>query len=156
MVTFGSQISLGEEYLKIPPLVWTLSIVLRLIGHFPAPRFGLGPEAEPAGTILETIRWKKLGGKWTSTAGFSYWDGLSKISVPVLSYAAAADRNDPPEGCKLIFDRLGSKDKIFIILGKNYRYSKDYDHVGMVVSTEAMAEVWPDVAGWLNDRSESV
>lgn len=153
MVTFGSQISLGDTYLKIPPVAWSLSLLMRIIGHLPAPTLGLGPEIEPAGVILETIRWKKLFGKWTDSQGKLYWDGLKGISVPIMAFAAAKDKNDPAEGCKIIYDQYGSRDKIFIVLGKNYRFSKDYDHVGMVVSREAQSEVWPDVAGWMKDRS---
>lgn len=153
MVTFGSQISLGDTYLKIPPVAWIISLILKMIGYFPAPKFGLGPEIEPAGVILETIRWKKLFGKWTDSKGKSYWDGLNDICVPVMSFAAAKDKNDPAQGCKIIHDQYGSRDKIFIILERNYRFSKDYDHVGMVVSKDAQTEVWPDVAGWMRDRS---
>jgi hypothetical protein len=153
IVTFGSQISLGDTYLKLPPLAWSLSLLLKIMGHLPAPKLGLGPEIEPAGVILETIRWKKLFGKWTDSDGTSYWDGLKKIEVPVMTFAAAKDKNDPAEGCKILHDQYSSRDKIFIILGRNYRFSKDYDHVGMVVSKEAQAEVWPDVAGWMRDRS---
>jgi pimeloyl-ACP methyl ester carboxylesterase len=152
MVTLGSQISLGDRYLKIPPVAWALSGLLRAIGYLPSPTFGLGPEIEPAGVILETIRWKKLFGKWTDTEGFSYWDGLRDITVPALTYAAAKDRNDPAEGCRRIHDAYGSADKIFILLGRSNRFSRDYDHVGMVVSREARAEVWPDIAGWMMDR----
>ena len=153
IVTFGSQISLGDRYLKVPPVVWSLSILMKLIGHLPAPKLGLGPEIEPAGVILETIRWKKLFGKWTDSSGKSYWDGLSDIEVPVMTFAAAKDKNDPAEGCKIIHQKYSSRDKIFIILGRNYRFSKDYDHVGMVISKEAQTEVWPDIAGWMRDRS---
>ena len=152
IVTFGSQISLGDRYLKIPPLAWTLSALLRVMGRFPAPAFGLGPEVESAGTILETIRWKKLGGRWTNSQGASYWDGLEKIKMPALTYAAADDKNDPPAGCRKIHKQLGSFDKMFMVLGKDAGFSKNYDHVGMVVSREAQQEVWPDVAGWLKDR----
>ncbi len=153
MATFGSQISLGDRYLKIPPVAWTLGLMLKLLGHLPAPRLGLGPEIEPAGVILETIRWKKLFGKWTDSQGRSYWDGIKDIEVPVITFAAGNDKNDPPEGCKIIHDLYGSKDKIFIILDKNHRFSKNYDHVGMIVSKAAQKEVWPDLAGWLRDRS---
>jgi poly(3-hydroxyalkanoate) synthetase len=152
MVTFGSQISMGDGYLKIPPVAWTLSAILKLLGNFPAPAFGLGPEIEAAGTMLETIRWKKFRGKWTSSEGVSYWDGLDKIKIPVLTYAAANDKNDPPAGCRKIHKCLGSLDKMFMVLGKDAGFSKDYDHVGMVVSKEAQEEVWPDLSGWLKDR----
>lgn len=152
LITFGSQISMGDGYLKIPPVAWTLSAFVRLMGNFPAPKLGLGPEIESAGTIMETIRWKKFRGKWTTSEGVSYWDGLEKIKMPVLTYAAADDKNDPPIGCRKIHKRLGSIDKMFMVLGKDTGFSKDYDHVGMVVSKEAQEEVWPDLVGWLKDR----
>jgi pimeloyl-ACP methyl ester carboxylesterase len=152
LITFGSQISLGDRYLKIPPVAWTLSTLLRVMGNFPAPKFGLGPEIESAGTMIETIRWKKFRGKWTNSEGGSYWDDLEKIKMPVLTYAAAIDKNDPPAGCRKIHKRLGSIDKMFMVLGKDTGFTKDYDHVGMVVSKEAQEEVWPDLAGWLKDR----
>ena len=72
--------------------------------------------------------------------------------MPVLTYAAADDKNDPPAGCRKIHKKLGSIDKMFLVLGKDAGFSRDYDHVGMVVSREARQEVWPDVAGWLKDR----
>lgn len=152
IITFGSQISFGDGYLKIPPVVWTLSLLLKIMGNFPAPKFGLGPEIEPAGTILETIRWKKLFGKWTDSEGTSYWEGLNRIEMPALMYAAAKDKNDPAAGCRKIHKQLGSIDKMFMVLGKDNGFSKDYDHVGMVVSKEAQEEVWPDLVGWLKDR----
>jgi pimeloyl-ACP methyl ester carboxylesterase len=152
MVTFGSQITMGDGYLKIPPVAWSLSAILKLLGNFPAPAFGLGPEVEAAGTMLETIRWKKFRGKWTNSEGVSYWKGLEEIKIPVLTYAAANDKNDPPAGCRKIHKRLGSLDKMFMVLGKDAGFSKDYDHVGMVVSKEAQQEVWPDLSGWLKDR----
>lgn len=152
MVTFGSQISFGDTYLKIPPLTWILRLLLRIVGYLPAPKLGLGPEIEPAGVILETIRWKKLFGKWTNSEGDSYWPGLNDIRIPVMSFAAADDKNDPAEGCRLIHDEYGSRDKAFFVLGIRDGFVKDYDHVGMVVSKEAQSEVWPKVGGWMRER----
>lgn len=151
-ITFGSQISFGDVYLKVPPVSWVLSALIKGRGNFPAPRFGLGPEMESAGTMLEIFRWKKLFGKWTNSEGMSYWEGLNQIEMPALTYAAANDKNDPATGCRKIHKRLGSIDKMFMVLGKDNGFSKDYDHVGMVVSKEAQAEVWPDIVGWLKDR----
>jgi hypothetical protein len=41
---------------------------------------------------------------------------------------------------------------MIMVLGKDSGFSKDYDHIGMVVSKEAQKEVWPDLSGWLKDR----
>lgn len=152
IVTFGSQISQGDRYLKIPLAAGCLSVLVRLLGYLPAPKMGLGPEIEPAGVIRETIGWKKLGGKWCNSEGFSYWDGLADIKVPVLSLAAAADKSDPPAGCRRLHDRLGSGEKAFVVLGTQTGFSMDYDHVGMVVSRTAREEVWPYVTMWLENH----
>ncbi|MFZ5571320.1 MAG: alpha/beta fold hydrolase [Thermodesulfobacteriota bacterium] len=155
VVTFGSQISHGDRYLKIPPVVWIVSLLMKMLGHLPAPRLGLGPEIEPAGVILETIRWKKWRGEWTASDGRSYWDGLGGIKTPVMTVAAADDKNDPAEGCLQFHERYGSRDKAFVVLGIKEGFRKDYDHVGMVVSKEAQVEVWPKVASWLMEREKT-
>ncbi len=152
MVTFGSQISLGDCYLKIPPLAWIIALLLKILGHLPAPKLGLGPEIEPAGVILETIRWKKLFGKWTDSNGRSYWEGLQDIRIPVLTFAAANDKNDPAEGCRILHECYAGRDKTFLVLGKAGGFAKDYDHVGMVVSKEAQVEVWPRISQWIKER----
>ncbi len=152
VVSFGSQITHGDRYLKFPPLAWALTAALRMSGRFPAPWLGLGPEPEAAGTMIEIIGWKKFRGQWRTSDGRSYWDGLADITVPVMTYAAADDKNDPPAGCRKIHKLLGSADKMFMTLGRDTGFSKDYDHVGMVVSKAAQKEVWPDLVGWLKDR----
>jgi len=152
LVTFGSQISKGDVYLKIPPVAWAAKTALKLLGYFPAPAMGLGPEVESAGTMIEIIRWKQLGGRWTDSRGFSYWDGLAAVTVPILGLAAAADKNDPPEGCRMTLDRMGSRDKTFVLLGKSDGFAIDYDHVGMVVGKTAVTEVWPRVTDWMEAR----
>lgn len=146
LVTFGSQISKGESFLKIPGVAWICSVILKSMGCFPAPRLGLGPEVEAAATMIEVIGWKKLRGKWTNSEGFCYWDGMSGIRIPVHAFAGAADKSDPPIGCRRMFDRIGSRDKTFTILGKKGGFLIDYDHIRMIVSKESEREIWPVVA----------
>lgn len=149
---FGAQITGGETYLKIPPLAWLSSSLLRVLGRIPAQRLGLGPEPEPAGEMLEFIRWKKRGGRWEDSRGFSYWEGLRGVSTPVFAVAAQRDKNDPPEGCRRLMDAFGSPDKKFVLLARKEGFSKDYDHIGMIVSKEAAREVWPLLADWMDER----
>lgn len=149
---FGAQISYGERFLKVPPLAWFLTLLLRVLGKVPSQRLGLGPEPEPAGEMLEFIRWKRLGGRWEDSDGESYWSGLAKVSVPLISLAGAEDRNDPPAGCRILLDAFGGQDKEFVILSRDHGFQKDYDHIGMVVSKEAAQEVWPLLAKWMDNR----
>jgi len=152
LFTFGSQISRGESFLKIPGVAWVCSKIIEGIGYFPAPRLGLGPEIEAAAATVEMISWKKFLGKWTNSEGFCYWDGMEGIRIPFSAFAGAADKSDPAEGCRILYDSLGSPDKTFTILGKKRGFLKDYDHTGMIVSKEAQEEIWPMVLGLLESH----
>lgn len=150
--TFGSQIRDGEKFLRVPGVVPVLAALLRAMKEFPAPRFGLGPEVEPAGEMIEFLRWKGWRGRWASSAGHDYERGLGAVRVPVISFAGAADEADPPAGCGALLGACGGDDKTFVTLGRDAGYTRDYGHVDMVVSKEAAAEVWPVLARWLEAR----
>jgi len=149
---FGAQLAGGERFLRMPPLAFLSEALLKVLGRVPARLLGLGPEAEPAGEMLEFIRWKKRGGRWEDSRGFSYRDGLKAVETPVLAVAGAADRNDSPAGCRELLDDFGSRDKRFVLLARGEGFSKDYDHIGMIVSKEAALEVWPLLADWMDER----
>ncbi len=149
---FGAQIDMGDGYLRVPPVAWLASALLRLMGRLPAPRLGLGPEPEPAGEMLEFVRWKKRGGRWEDSKGLSYREGLGNVQLPVLAVAADQDRNDPPEGCRKLLEAFGGSDKRFVLLSRENGFETNYDHIGMIVSREAAVEVWPLLADWLNEH----
>lgn len=152
LVVLGSQIAGGDRILKLPPVTWLLRLLVTVLGHFPAPRLGLGNEVEPPGELLEYIRWKGLGGRWETQDGRPYAEGLRNVTAPLLAFAAPNDRNDPPEGCRAIFEQTAASDREFVLLARAEGFSTDYDHVGMVVSKAAQAEVWPRIAAWLDAR----
>ena len=83
-----------------------------------------------------------------------YWKDLEKVSAPVLSVAAGNDKNDPPEGCRTLLNAFGSRDKRFVILSRKEGFSRDYDHIGMIVSKEAAREVWPLLTTWMDERRQ--
>ncbi|MEZ4577157.1 MAG: hypothetical protein R2875_03855 [Desulfobacterales bacterium] len=66
----------------------------------------------------------KNSGQMDHFGRVSYWDSLEDITVPVMTYAAASDKNDPPAGCRKIHKRLGSTDKMFMVLGKDTGFQK--------------------------------
>ena len=145
---FGTQIDEGERYLGFPGVASAISALLRLMGRLPAARLGLGPENEPAGEMLEMLRWK-VTGRWRSPDGIDFREALERITVPVRAFAGAADRNDPASGCRRLLDRVGSQHKRFTLLGREGGFSRDYGHVDMLVSKAAQREVWPLLLDWL-------
>lgn len=145
---FGSQVSRTYWPLKIPPVQWSGRLLLKPFEHISGPRFKRGPEDEPIGLVLESMRWHGLFGRFGERDN-NWWDGLKAVEVPVLAVAATGDHQDPEWACRMLFDQIGSQYKEFLCLGRRHGFSEDFDHVQMLVSKAAQREVWPRVADWL-------
>ena len=148
-VVLGANISAGDIWIRndvLRGLVWTL---LTVVGGVPARAFRLGPESESRAYVLDFVRWKRPGGRWETLDGRSYWEGVREIEEPLLAIAAAADTSDPEQGCRELYDALGSPDKRYLLLGRETGFSHDYGHVEMIVGRQAPQEVWPEIACWL-------
>lgn len=154
-VVLGANMTEGDDWLKRPlprAAAWTL---LTLVGRVPARLFGLGPEPESRGYMLDFYHWKGPGQGWLTRDGRDYWEGIHNAQVPLLAFAAANDKSDPVPGCRQMFDAAGSPDKEWVLLGKAQGFSRDYEHVEMIVSKPASEEVWPRIAHWLDVHADT-
>ncbi|KWT12612.1 MULTISPECIES: alpha/beta fold hydrolase [Pseudomonas syringae group] len=150
---FGSQVSRSYWPLKIPPLQWSARLLLRSFTHVSGPRFKRGPEDEPVGLVLESLRWQGLFGRFGERDNH-WWAGLCEVQVPVLAVAAVGDQQDPEWACRMLFDQIGGdQPKQFLCLGREHGFSEDFGHVQMLVSKAAQQQVWPRVIDWLRERS---
>lgn len=149
-VVLGANISEGDDWLKRTLPRTAAWILLTALGRVPARLFGLGPEPESRGYMLDFYRWKGSNPQWLTAEGRDYWAGVRRIRVPLLAFAAANDKSDPATGCRVLFDAVGSEKKAWVLLGIEQGFSKDYGHVEMIVSKAASKEVWPRIAGWLD------
>lgn len=152
VAVFGTQISEGEAYLKNRFVAGTVKAAIDLVGRFPAPLLGMGPEVEPPGEMAELIGWKAEG-RWTDSSGRSYWDGLAELELPFRAYAGAGDETDPPVGCEQLFREVGSDRKSYQLLSKDEGFSRDYGHAEMIASRAASQDVWPDLLEWLTEHA---
>jgi len=148
---FGSQITRTYWPLKVPPLTWSTRLLLKRFEHVSGPRFKRGPEDEPMGIILESMRWHGLFGRFGDKKD-DWWAGLRHVEVPTLCVAATGDHQDPEWACRELFEQIGSEEKEFLCLGREYGFTEDFGHVQMLVSKAAQAQVWPRVVDWLNRR----
>jgi len=149
-VILGANITEGDEWLKKTLPRTAAWVLLTVLGRVPSAVFGLGPEPESRGYMLDFLRWKGPDADWRTADGRDYWDGIRRAKVPLLAFAAANDTMDPVPGCRFLFDAVGSDDKEWILLGTARGFSKDYGHIEMIVSKEARAEVWPRIGDWLD------
>ncbi len=147
---FGCQVSRSHWPLKIPPLEWIGRLLLKRLGQVSGARLKRGPEDEPAGVMIEAMRWNGLFGRF-GDAKHDWWKGLANVDVPLLAVSAAGDRQDPDWACRKLFEQVGSEHRHYLCLGHRQGFSSDFGHVEMLVSKVAQAEVWPRVERWLQD-----
>lgn len=147
---FGAQVSRRHWQLRIPPLNWAARRLLKRYPHISGARLKRGPEDEPVGVGLEWLRWKGLFGRFGDSQR-DWWEGLHEVKLPILAVAAAGDQQDPSWACRDLFEQFAGSHNQFVDLGRSQGFSDDFDHVRMLVSPQAQAEVWPLVGTWLSD-----
>lgn len=147
---FGAQVTRRHWPLRIPPFNWASRCLLKRYAHISGTRLKRGPEDEPVGVGLEWLRWKGLFGRF-GDAQRDWWEGLGEVKLPLLAVAAVGDQQDPSWACHQLFEQFAGSHNQFIDLGRKAGFTDDFDHVRMLVSPQAQAEVWPLVGTWLQD-----
>lgn len=151
---FGSQVSRTYWPLKVPPLAWSGRLLLKRFAHLSGTRLKRGPEDEPIGLALESLRWHGLFGRF-GDRDRDWWAGLAEVDVPLLAVAGAGDFQDPAWACRKLFEQVGGTRKQFLRLGREEGFDA-FGHVDMLVSKAAQQQVWPLVARWLANPLQSL
>lgn len=121
---------------------WLIRQLSVMLGRFPARLLRIGPEDELPHVMAQWMTWN-LKGHWVGDDGVDYTAGLAELHMPFLFIAATGDRVfAPPYACRGLYEKIGSADKRFMVIA-------DLDHVGVVVSRRARAEVWPAILEFL-------
>lgn len=149
---FGSQLSRVYWPLKLPPVEWGGRLLLKRLAALSGPGLKRGPEDEPIGIALETLRWHGLFGKF-GERGNDWWAGLAEVQIPVLAVGADGDHQDPAWACRTLLEQFGSPRREFLCLGRKSGFSDDFGHIEMLVSKPAQLEVWPLTEYWLRHQA---
>lgn len=149
---FGTQVNRRYWPLKIPPVEWGAHLLLKRCAQLSGTRLKRGPEDEPIGIALESLRWNGFLGRFKD-AERDWWAGLAEVRLPIMAVAAAGDLKTPEWACRTLYDQMGSEARKFITLGRAHGFSSDFGHAEMLVSDAAQAEVWPLVLEWLHGHT---
>jgi polyhydroxyalkanoate synthase len=71
---------------------------------------------------------------------------LRRIEQNLLIVTAGADHIAPPEGTVPLLDLVASKDVSHL--------DRPGGHIGLMAGSKAKNEIWPELAGWLAERSD--
>jgi oxygen-independent coproporphyrinogen-3 oxidase len=134
-------------------IIHATHVATNLLGFTPGPAFRLGPENEPQGVLRSWFRWNYTR-QWIGRDGFDYLAALRDITTPALCFAGGGDRViAPAQGCRRLFDALGTSDKQWVLCGTSAGFSEDFGHARIVASRAAEREIWPRIKDWLVDHS---
>lgn len=111
-----------------------------------------GVEDLPRSLLEEFARWydaKQMSDRYDL---FTFTDHLETIRVPMFVVAGSRDLLTPPTDIERLFQRLGSRDKTFLLAGHRGGLAHEYSHVDLVLGRHAPDEVYPRIGAWLADR----
>jgi polyhydroxyalkanoate synthase len=72
---------------------------------------------------------------------------LARIDQSLLVVTAGADHIAPPQGTRPLLDLVSSQDVTCI--------DRPGGHIGLMAGSKARKEIWPDIAEWLAQRSQT-
>lgn len=146
-VTIGTQTTEQNKTMRQWGRLISIPLVAPVLGYFPSRRLKLGPEDELGAIMMEWFWWN-FNHQWTNN-GFDYQAALRNISTPLLCLCGTNDDMANPIGCRKIFSDVGSVDKTFHVLGRQFSNQIDYNHTSIIIGPDAEQEIWPMIVNWI-------
>jgi poly(3-hydroxyalkanoate) synthetase len=81
-----------------------------------------------------------------------FFRDLRRIEVPVLLLSGIADNIARREDVERATMYIGARDREYRMLSRTNRYRRDYGHIDLLATPEAVHEVFPYIARWLEGR----
>ena len=72
---------------------------------------------------------------------------MKRVEQSLLVVTAGADHIAPPEGTHPLLELVGSDDVT--------RLDRRGGHIGLMAGSSARKEIWPEIAEWLEERSQT-
>lgn len=112
----------------------------------------VGVDDPPPALIAQFVGWVQRGQFDALSGQTDYLEGLEAVSVPTLVVAGKIDGIAPPWSVRPAFEKLGTANKRWLLLGEANGMAGDYNHMDMLLSPHAKTDLYPHIAAWLEAR----
>jgi predicted alpha/beta hydrolase len=131
------------QWRKKRALLAVMQLSALLFGYVPARRLGVGSDDEPAELAQVFSDWARRA-EWRAEDGFSYYDALPELRVPVHAFVGSADRLlAPPCEVRALLARLPGATVREV--GRRSGLAFDPGHMALVLDERARP-VWQEIA----------
>ncbi len=103
----------------------------------------------PASLLREFARWYDTRVMSDRYGMFHFTEQLERVKTPILIIAGSHDGLTPARDLHRVYEMVGSQDKAFRIIGKEYGFLHDYSHADLILGLHAPFDVYPVVYDWL-------
>ena len=103
----------------------------------------------PTSLLREFARWYDTKAMSDRYGMFDFTEQLERVTTPILILAGGRDELTPVRDLQRVFERIGSRDKVFRIVDRKHGFAHDYSHADLVLGLHAPDDVYPVVFEWL-------
>ncbi len=102
--------------------------------------------------FLQLHQWYRTNHFTSLDGSFNYKNRLKEISAPFLVCAGSVDGMTPYPDVHFAFRKIRSKDKRFLVFGRDHGCRTEYAHIDLVLGKNAPREVFPAIAEWMKSH----
>jgi pimeloyl-ACP methyl ester carboxylesterase len=110
------------------------------------------PQDLPLTLLAQVLDWYADKGFVDDYKRLEYFRELGRIKTPAFILAGTFDRLTPPADLRYVYDEISSKDKKFILFGRDSGCRHDYGHIDLVLGKYAREEIYPHIHQWLMEH----
>ena len=127
------------------------TLLTKIYGYFPAKKWKLGSDDEPTDFALQTMDWVEQKNWIDHDDGFDYLQAAKKSGLPpILSLTGQADHTlGHPQDVTLLINELQVKEGEVIILGKDFGYHENYNHIDILTHQNAEKDGYQLAIDWM-------
>ncbi len=106
-----------------------------------------------SGPLFDQVTgWVESGEFTSADRQTPYGANLDRIRIPTLVITGKLDALCPPAAAREVFQKIGTLDKGYRVIGTANGFTGDYGHLDVVIGNRAREDVFPLVYGWLEQH----